>query len=470
MAEDRIRVRLVPKPITGLAIAELGAVTPKTAREYRPDHGRAELARRIGFSMGLESSLSPRDRVDVLVPREMMERILGVSLVSKTGPGGASDRATGTREFLSPDRELTVPEELRDTIAFAYMATPPRFFAVTPIAPKVSVHHLTLDGVVGALRAGKCHRRGWTGRAIRVAMTDSGFANHPYFDERGYTIERVGTFGATAPMIDTEGHGTGHSANALCVAPDATFVGVKHEDMSALALETAQAQSPNVITNSWGWDVDVQSREALKTGNPNLFNEFLDLENVITDAISDGITVVFAAGNGHRAFPASMPSVLAVGGVTVNPDGSLKASSYASSFSSFLYVGRNVPDVCGIVGELSNAQAMRGHIALPVPPGSVYEGTNLPASKGDKGWGIFSGTSAAAPQVAGAVALMISAAKLERNRTLTPDAIRAFLAASCRDVTAGTTALGDVAATGIDLATGAGLIDAFEACQMASAP
>ena len=46
-------------------------------------------------------------------------------------------------------------------------------------------------------------------------MTDTGFANHPYFISQGYNIARVSTPTTEHPMIDTIGHGTGESANVL---------------------------------------------------------------------------------------------------------------------------------------------------------------------------------------------------------------------------------------------------------------
>jgi hypothetical protein len=57
------------------------------------------------------------------------------------------------------------------------------------------------------------------------------------------------------------------------------------------------------------------------------------------------------------------------------------------------------------------------------------------------------------------VALMLSV-----NPSLVPQMVKEILADTARDVTSGASALGDRAGPGIDLATGAGLIDAFAAC------
>lgn len=168
--------------------------------------------------------------------------------------------------------------------------------------------------------------------------------------------------------------------------------------------------------------------------------------------------VLFSAGNGHFAFPASFPGVIAVGGVTLTESGELEASSYASSFQSQIYPGRNVPDVCGLVGRAGSAP-LTGHIMLPVPPGSDLENSNFVKSIPDIGWGIFSGTSAACPQTAGLVALL---KQIDNN--LTPAQVRQVLEARAFDITRGKTAMKDEAEIGTDLATGAGLVDALRAC------
>ena len=456
---DYIRVRLVPKTSRGESITmDLSEITPQKAKLFAPDPERASDALRPALNMGIAARITRHNSLEGDIPRENFENIFKVPLVEESRP--TSERSSYSRPgtMLTTRKEIEVPDDLKDTIAFAYIPTPPIFVGVSAIPPNVSVYHLRLMDVLRSLDGSKCHRRGWTGRNVRVAMTDTGFANHPYLVSQGYNIARVSTPTTEHPMVDTSGHGTGESANVLVMAPDCHFIGVKHDDYSAEALETALGQDPSIITNSWGWDIDERTKAELRMSDPNFFNEMRDLENIINDAISDGVTVIFAAGNGHLMFPASMPDVLAIGGVMVEQNGELKASSYASSFRSQLFPGRRVPDVCGIVGELSD-KPMKGHIMLPVPNKSELEGENMPKSQGRKGWGIFSGTSAAAPQAAGIAALLLSV-----NPNLTPSQVKSILSDTATDVTRGRTCLGDAARVGYDEATGAGFMNAFQAC------
>lgn len=458
---DAVRVRLVPKARMGERPPDtLLEISPRVAKNFAADPGRAREAFRTALSLGMEVRMSIRDTLIGRIAAEQVERLFGTKpRMVKRERDEFSDRAVGTEEYVKPEGEMRVPPELAETVDFAYVPTPPQFFAPAFVPPTVTLYHLRLADVVRAVNAERCHRRNWTGRGIRLAMADTGFARHPFFDRNGYNITRVSTPSTTQPAIDTNGHGTGESANALAIAPDCQFLGIKHDDYSAEALETTLAQNPRIMTHSWGWDVDHQSKVQLKARDPNLFNELRDVEQIVADAIDDGVAVIFAGGNGHRAFPGCLPDVIAAGGVTVQRDGALEASSYASSFRSALYPGRNVPDFCGVVGESRRSGALTGHIMLPVPNGSELEGDNLPPRQSNLGWGVFSGTSAAAPQVAGVVALLLSV-----NPNLTPQMIKEILADTARDVTAGSSALGDRASVGVDLATGAGIIDAFAAC------
>ena len=76
------------------------------------------------------------------------------------------------------------------------------------------------------------------------------------------------------------------------------------------------------------------------------------------------------------------------------------------------------------------------------------------------GWGAFSGTSAAAPMVAGVCALL-----KEADPHLSPDDIKHILRHTARDITIGQNAHGHKAVPGPDLATGHGLVDAERAIE-----
>ena len=425
-----------------------------------PDPAKASDAELSSRALGIYASVSPKSNVNGLVDRERFEQVFSTKLVArKTEDTGVSARPEEEREFLVPETAMQLPEELADTIDFAYVPTPPDYHAVSFVPPNTALYHLRLADVARALNVERCHRRNWTGKGIKIGMADSGFAKHPFFDENGFNISRITTPETSNPESDPKGHGTGECANALWMAPDCRLIGVKHDDYSAMALETTIAEAPHIMTHSWGHNIDNMSKEQLEQSDPNSFNELVDIEQIIADAIDAGIVTIFSAGNGHRAFPACLPGVISAGGVTVQANGDLEASSYASSFTSWLYPDREVPDVCGVVGELRNTDTLRGHIMLPVPNGSAREGDNLPDRAANSGWGIFSGTSAAAPQLAGVAALM-----LQVNPALQHDQIKQILADTSKDVTAGRSAMGDRAQIGRDLATGSGFVDAFSAC------
>lgn len=406
----------------------------------------------------IEASETEGNNLNGSIALEDFSNVFGVNLTEKKFSSELAERVVTKEVYLAPTEELNVPAALANDIDFVYVPTPPLFFGIDPVPPQISVFHLRVEDVSRIVRAYRCHRQGWTGRGVRVAMADSGFARHPFFDHYDFNITRITTPSTSSAGVDESGHGTGESANALVIAPDCVFFGIKHDDYSAEALETSLAQNPKVITNSWGWDIDNQSLNDLKIDDPNLYNELVDVERIIKDAIASGVSVVFSAGNGHRAFPGCMPDVISVGGTSVNAVGDLSASSYASSFVSKFYPSRNTPDFCGIVGEFGS-HPMKGHIMLPVPNGCELEGDNMPPTQSNKGWGIFSGTSAAAPQIAGVIALVLSV-----NPHLTPSEIKGILASTATDVVKGTTAHGETATAGRDLATGSGLVNALNAC------
>ncbi|MEE6288911.1 S8 family serine peptidase [Georgenia sp. MJ173] len=330
--------------------------------------------------------------------------------------------------------------------------------------PNVDYWHLALPTeLAAALKADLAHRS-VTGDGVRVAMVDTGFQRHPFFAEHGYRVEPVVLGPGTAdPDLDENGHGTGESANIFAAAPGVTLLPVKTAASSGAlvnvtaAFNAAAALAPDIITNSWG--------SSQPTGPLSAANQALAA--AVASTVASGVVVVFSAGNGSWGFPGQHPDVIAAGGAYLTLDGELRASDYASGFVSTIYPGRRVPDVCGLVGLLPHAM----YLMLPVPAGSVIDEGNAGGSHPDgdetapdDGWAAFSGTSAAAPQLAGVCALLMQTAP-----GLAPPRVRELLRASARDITTGSNhpEFGHEAVAGPDTATGHGLVDAYEAVVLA---
>lgn len=332
--------------------------------------------------------------------------------------------------------------------------------------PHPAYWHLNVpDDIAQGLHADQVHREGLTGDGVKVVMVDTGwYPDHRYFQNQNYHAEVILGPGV-ANDGDTDGHGTGESANLLAVAPGIAFTMVKADVQirgrsgnvnSIAALKKAIALQPDIISCSWGTNCPQKPLSPYEQ----------ILEATIAEAIRKEIIVVFAAGNGHCGFPAQHPEVIAAGGVYMNSDGSLEASDYTSGFVSPIYQRRFVPDVCGLVGKPPKA----AYIMLPVPPGSLtdrqlwQQGASYPdgdETEPDDGWAAFSGTSAAAPQIAGVCALMKQA-----NRDLSPPQAKHILEQTARDINRGCCSQytgSNRAGEGFDLATGYGLVDALQA-------
>jgi subtilisin family serine protease len=154
---------------------------------------------------------------------------------------------------------------------------------------------------------------------------------------------------------------------------------------------------------------------------------------MLQNAYKKGICVIAAAGNGQYAFPGNMPEVISAGGVYYTPDGNFSVSDIASQFTSSVFPGRVVPDVCGLVGNLPYGRLL----LVPVPPKARLAkrpafsmiAAGEPTEVQISGWAMFSGTSAAAAMIAGASALL-----LQQRPGLSPDEIRRILMESGQDV------------------------------------
>lgn len=459
-----------------------GRMTSDVAKAFTPDP--ENIGRAINMLQSLGFTITGRGTMTVSIrgSRKDFEKAFGTKLVARK-VDSKMGIPSATSFFAPPDKADWNPSpDISSLIDDAYIQWPhiymsQRFPANGPslYPPQVGYHHLRVPGdVVTTLNAARVHREGTTGRGVRVAMIDSGFAHgHPYFKENGYNTSVSLAPGASHDDRDGSGHGTGESANLLAIAPDVTFIGVKldNEDggQGASVLEgfqEAMRHNPQVISVSLGYDMcptDIGGRRTSNQHLTSLPNSLKGLEAEVQSAVAAGVVVVFSAGNGHVSFPGMMPEVISAGGVYVAANGETLASDYASAFDSKIYSGRHVPDFCGLVGLAANHA---DYIMLPVDPSCEIDRGNAAHDRTavDDGWGVFSGTSAAAPQLAGVCALL-----LQKRPTLKPAEIKSILRRTARDVDRGTanaasnegTAL--TASAGDDGATGAGLVDAYQA-------
>jgi subtilase family serine protease len=466
----------VLSPFTSVARPRPDNIEAFYAAPAQLDQAVDEL-RRLGFRVLIASQLS----ISVEGSPELFTEVFGTELVTRSTqeePVAEEHASPVAESFLAPAPEATwePPAPLVGLVERAYIQ-PPYLYFESSLPPRVDYHHLRVPGDLALLmNASAVHRQGTTGRGVKVAMIDSGFyIQHPYYLSQKYNMSRVLAPGATTIRHDENGHGTAEAANILAVAPDVTFIGVKAGPNLAASFKATVQQNPDIISVSLGFDLTTsfpqpRSRDDLPlSALPRLLKP---LEAEITNAVAMGITVVFSAGNGHIAFPGMHPDVISAGGAFIDEDIKSRASDYASAFRSRIYPGRSVPDVAGLVGMQPHAD----YIMLPLEPGctidqdvSAHDGTGP-----DDGWSVISGTSAAAPQLAGVCALL-----KQKNPGLAPAEIREVLKRTARDVTQGhaNAASNPVrvnnqvrlepiqAGLGPDGATGHGLVDAFAAWQ-----
>jgi subtilisin family serine protease len=333
------------------------------------------------------SALQAQGQVDGIIPFWIFN---GVSLHATPAaimalaaqPGIA--RITPDPDPDAPLAPLDSPQQTRPAARFA------TFGPAAGPAPEPNVA-LTNAPALWAL--------GYTGQGVVIASLDTGVdATHPDLaaSYRGGTDSWFDPYGQNAAPADLNGHGTltmglmvgdGASGTSIGMAPGAKWIAAKIFDNTTKYTDTAVHQAmqwvinpnndpanpgaPDVVNNSWGYalggDCDL-------TFQPDLLA-----------LVAAGIVPVFSAGNSGPFQPSDVSPANNAGAFAV---GAIDNNSLIATFSS------RGPSSC----TPNNPS-----------PYVVAPGVMLRSSVPDGLYSTCTGTSCAAPEVTGGIALLLSA-------------------------------------------------------------
>lgn len=450
---------VAPKTLSGQPIQEYrGRLHERALEQFRPRQDAVDRAVERLEQLGFDVLRRGRFGITIAGPAELVSDTLEVNLIVQARPSRTTVRSTQNFAvsylapeahdlYVAPTESLTVKSKVSDHIDHFVFTPPPLLFGA-PSAVPPSQNYFTLDAA--AIRRLLNVPSDATGEGVNVALIDTGFFKHPYYTTNNFDYRPMATKTAPDPENDRIGHGTAIAYNTLSVAPRATLMGFKQTDPPQDAIEEAAHAGAHIISCSWGWEKE---------------QSFTILEATIRSIVQEGKIVLFASGNGIQAWPGSMPEIISVGGVFSDQNGVLEASNFASGYLSSMYPGRRVPDVSGLCGQ----RPAGIYILMPSAPGSILDhnlsGPSYPdrdETATDDGWLCSSGTSSAAPQVAGLVALLLQRSR-QKGITLTTDTARSLLQQTAKPVERGSSAQGVPAMGHPNIAVGHGLVDAANA-------
>lgn len=460
---NNVIVTVTPKTISNERIqAHRGSFQSRSIEDFRPrpaaEDGAVKRLRQLGFEIVHRGEFG----IVARAPAELVSDVLKIEMAVHAKPRRTPMRATQSFSasfdtpacsdlFVAPVQSLTVKCTISKHIDdFVFM--PPADFCTTP-APVEPNHDYFAIGK-NDIRRLLTVPPGGTGAGATVGMVDSGFFPHPYYAANNLDYRPTVTPSIPDPTFDFEGHGTAMAYNTFAVAPGTRVKGFKRIfGAEQTALDEAGNGGVDIVSCAWGFPGE--QRMPL-------------VEASITSLLAKGKIVLFASGDGVRCWPASMPGVLAVGGVYADQQNQLEASNYSSGFPSGHpeYGNRAVPDICGLCGQRPNGI----YITLPCPPGSEldqgFAGNSFPnrdeTLPGD-GWFNASGTSSATAQIAGVVALMVQRARALGRPPLTTARVKETLQQTATPVQRGMNAQGFPATGHPNIAVGFGLVNAAAA-------
>src|SRR5207248_2384202 len=237
---------------------------------------------------------------------------------------------------------------------------------------------------------------------VDIAILDTGIA--PHLDLNIYTNVSF----ISGQTIDGNGHGTHVAGIAAAldngdgvvgVAPGARLWGVKVMDDAGDGTSTSVIQGIDFVTQHAG-QIEVANLSFVGIGSSAA------LRQAISNSVAQGVVFVVSAGNDGRdvygpdgvfgtlddAIPAAYPEVMTVSALS-DLDGVASADDALAFFSNY---SRSV-----VAGNPVTSPGAAIDLAAP--------GVNISSTYLNGGYATMSGTSMAAPHVAGAAALYIAA-------------------------------------------------------------
>lgn len=345
----------------------------------------------------------------------------------------------GTRYLLRAS--TTSPKETgKYTIRYRVYKSPSQTFnffygsglvdAAAAVASAVGQSPFAHAGILGGddwgrdlVNAPAAWAQGWTGQNVTVAVIDTGVdythselqaniwsnakeipGNGIDDDQNGFVDDIRGwdfVSGNNEP-IDTDGHGT-HVAGTIAAARNGVDVTGVAPDAKIMPLRVIDDESSDAVYNNRLIQaIDYATQNGAKVINLSLRKGFrydFELGAALQRAHQGGVAVVIASGNGREDEGALQPSELGYRAMLNNLGITVGAIDRNKAMALFSNPAGRTPSKFVVAPGV----AVRSSI-----PGNQYAS--------------FDGTSMAAPHVAGAVALMLSA-----NPNLTPTQIYSLL-------------------------------------------
>lgn len=318
------------------------------------------------------------------------------------------------------------------------------------------------------LAHGMTYRSAYNGAGMAIAICDTGVDyNHPRLGGGGFPNDKVlggYDFGDddSDPIPNTQAHGTccaGIAAGDLGTVGD--YIGGVAYNAKLYALKITSGTGTSASTDaeeaSCDWCVTHQNDNpdypikviSMSFGGGRYLspcdNELPSMTAVASNAIAAGITVLVSSGNDGYcdsiAFPACISSVISVGAVFDADFGHISPCVSAESCASKTPTsgcssGYYVDDVSA-PDKVTAYSNMSDFLGLLAPGDEIYT-TDIVGSQGYSSGdydATFSGTSAACPFAAGAVACLQSAAKARTGSYLTPQEVKELLVSTGNPVT-----------------------------------